>query len=143
MEVPAPDVAQFALEAYPVLLRDCGFPACHGAPDRFFRIYGPGRTRLLPDTPPFAPATADELSQSYARARSMLASQTSVLDAPLLRKPLARAAGGAKHRGDDKWGQNVYASTEDPGYVAVRTWALSHQPEGEPDDPSASDEEAP
>lgn len=127
LRIPAPDVVSFELEAYPILLRDCGFPECHGSTARFFRIFGPGRTRLLEDTLTFAPATPEELEQSYSRARSMLAHQTSVIDGWLLRKPLAVSAGGAEHGGEDKWGRNVYESTDAPGYVALYKWAISHQ----------------
>src|ERR1700755_2646142 len=35
----------FTNDVIPVLLRDCGFQACHGSPERFFRVWGPGRTR--------------------------------------------------------------------------------------------------
>jgi hypothetical protein len=125
--IPAPEVAKFELEAYPVLLRDCGFPACHGSHDRFFRVFGPGRSRLLETTPMFSPATADELSQSYARARSMLSNQGSVLESWLLRNPLAASAGGAHHGGEDHWGRNVYQNADAPGYLTIRAWALSHE----------------
>jgi hypothetical protein len=122
--VPAPDVATFELDVYPVLLRDCGFPECHGSPDRFFRVYGPGRSRLNKETLTFAPATPDELEQSYDRARSMLAHQTSVTESWLLRKPLAVAAGGAEHGGEDRWGRNVYETTDTPGYQPLYRWAV-------------------
>jgi hypothetical protein len=108
LHIPAPDVASFELEAYPILLRDCGFPECHGSTARFFRIFGPGRTRLLKET-------------------LMLAHQTSVIDGWLLRKPLAVAAGGAEHGGEDKWGRNIYETTDDLGYVVLYKWAISHQ----------------
>src|SRR5262249_26600164 len=120
-------VASFELTVYPLLLRDCGFPACHGAEGRFFRVFGPGRLRLSESTPTFAPATAAELAQSYARARSMLAHETSVMDSWLLRKPLAREAGGAEHNGEDRYGRNVYASKDAPAYVALMQWAMSQQ----------------
>jgi hypothetical protein len=39
LELPSPNVEEFAADVYPVLLRDCGFPACHGNPERFFRVF--------------------------------------------------------------------------------------------------------
>lgn len=125
LRVPSPDANQFALEVYPLLLRDCGFPACHGDPRRFFRVFGPGRTRLSPELLPGDPATADEIQQSYERARSMLVGEPSIARAALLRKPLAAAAGGAGHGGEDAWGSNIYASPEDPRYQLLRAWALA------------------
>jgi hypothetical protein len=45
---PEVDRAMFEAEVYPILLRDCAFPTCHGNPARFFRVHGPGRSRLDP-----------------------------------------------------------------------------------------------
>jgi hypothetical protein len=128
-----PDMARFAEEAYPVLLRDCGFPACHGDPDRFFRVFGPGRTRFMPavNSDPGDPATGDEITQSYDRARSMIDAKSPTRSL-LLRKPLARAAGGAGHKGVDLLGRNVYASTTDPDYQALRNWVLGLPAAGAP-----------
>ena len=42
---------------FPVLMRDCGFHTCHGSDERFFRIHGPGRARLDPDSKAFDPLT--------------------------------------------------------------------------------------
>lgn len=123
--LPSPSAREFEQSAYPVLLRDCGFPTCHGSAERFFQVYGPGRQRFSPATEPYAPATAEELALTFSRARSMLKGQHGLSDAPLLRKPLAPAAGGAGHRGNDAWDQNVYASESDPGYRALAAWARS------------------
>ena len=126
LTLPAPDRAMFETEVYPVLLRDCGFPECHGSPDRFFQVVGPGRTRLLgEETALFADATAEELSFSYDRARSMLAYESSIDEALLLRKPLAVIAGGGGHKGLDEWDGDVYLYTGDPGYTTLRRWAFT------------------
>jgi hypothetical protein len=127
ISVPTPDKQEFALEVYPVLLRDCGFPECHGSMDRFFRVFGPGRLRISMDVLPYDPATPKEIQESYDRARSMLEGEDSVLDSDFLRKPLAKAAGGAGHKGEDVWGHNVYATTQDPDYQVLVAWALSQQ----------------
>lgn len=127
LDVPSPDATVFASDVYPILLRDCGFPACHGARGRFFQVLGPGRTRELPMTLPDDPATPTEVMFSYTRARSMLANDGSVLESLLLRKPLDKNAGGAGHKGDDNWGRNVYASKTDPAYVLLLRWALASE----------------
>ncbi len=123
LAVPSPNPVAFRTKVYPILLADCGFPACHGDPRRFFTVFGPGRTRLNATTGPFDPATADELAQTYTRARSMLLSPDGVRRSPLLRKPLAVAAGGAGHRGDDLWGASVFASKSDPRFQTLFFWA--------------------
>jgi hypothetical protein len=123
LHVPTPDVQSFELSVYPVLLRDCGFSECHGNPERFFHVYGPGRTRAKPkaELSLNAPATSEELTTTYRRARSMLAYEGSALEhAALLRKPLD---GG--HEGRDEWGNNVYQSVNDPGYQVLLKWALA------------------
>jgi hypothetical protein len=118
LPVPEPSYDAFVSTVYPVLLRDCGFPECHGRPERFFQVFGPGRARRSPATEPYAPATPDELAHGFGRARSMLLGE-----ALLLRKPLAVAVGGAGHEGDDAWQQAVYPSRTAAGYLALEAWA--------------------
>jgi hypothetical protein len=117
--VPAPSRAMFAGEVYPILLRDCGFAACHGDPARAFHLFGPGRLRLDPNTELLDPATEDELAASYERTRAMLlrpAGEDSML---LIRKP---GPGGA-HQGIDANGHNVYAEADDPALQVLAAWA--------------------
>jgi hypothetical protein len=119
------DAERFEASVYPILLRDCGFPACHGAPERFFRVLGPGRSRLLASTHPYDPPTADEVRHSFERTRSMLHDGRDVESSLLLRKPLSLSAGGAGHQGDDGWNQSVYASKNNPAYKVLRDWAAA------------------
>jgi hypothetical protein len=118
-----PDLARFEAEAYPVLLRDCAFPACHASRERFFQVFGPGHVRLDEKTDVLTdPATAEEISYSYDRARSMQFGLAHATDSLLLRKPLEPAAGGSGHQGKDNLGRNVYLSTSDPGYQTLLRW---------------------
>lgn len=123
LAVPGADPVVFQTKVYPILLADCGFPACHGDSHRFFTVFGPGRTRWDTTTGPYEPATPDELAQTYARARSMLLSPDGVRRSPLLRKPLAVSAGGAGHGGDDPWGASVFGSKTDPRFQTLFFWA--------------------
>lgn len=122
VRLSSPDVQSFEVKVYPILLRDCGFPACHGDTRRFFHIFGPGRTRYRPGTETllFAPPTAEELTASYNRTRSMLVTEGDAEDSLLLQKPLE-----AGHEGHDEWGQNVYWTANDPAYQAILGWAKS------------------
>jgi hypothetical protein len=124
VEIPDADTRRFAAEVYPILLADCGFPACHGSGERPLSVYGPGRTRLDPELDAYAPATAEEVALSYARARSMLVDPDGPRRAPLLRKPLAVEAGGAEHGGDDAWGNAVFETKRDPRFEALFFWAI-------------------
>lgn len=125
--LPTPDQLVFEKQVYPLLLRDCGFPACHGDHRRFFRVFGPGRSRYpqVPALELFDPPTAQEIELAYYRARSMLASEDGLEKSPLLRKPLA-----AEHGGVDEWGNNVYRSENDPAYVTLSSWARTLAPTG-------------
>lgn len=120
--------ATFQNDVWPVLVRDCGFPTCHGAPERFLRVLGPGHTRLDPMLDLDAPATAAEIELSYARALSMIDVEDPQ-NSELLLKPLETAAGGSRHEGTDEFGRDVYGSTDDPGFQVLRAWVLS--PAGE------------
>lgn len=139
--IPPADFAQrdfnkFKREVYPVLLRDCGFPACHGHPARFFRVWGPGRVRLPTQTTdangmaistlpePFDVPTIAEQQGTFAFALSMI-EERDVPSSLLLRKPLAVEAGGAGHLGTDSYGRDVYRTTQDSGYVTIARWVLS------------------
>ncbi len=129
--LPAVDPTVFEATVYPVLLSDCGFPACHGNPDRFFAVYGPGRRRLSSSTLPYDPATPEELALTFTRARSMLVDPEGPAKAPLLRKPLAVKAGGAGHGGDDPWGEPIFQTKQDPRYKALFFWATATTGAGE------------
>jgi len=123
LEIPDADTRRFLEDVYPVLLTNCGFPACHGNAARFFVVYGPGRARLDAATDIMADVTAAELALSYTRARSMLIAPGGPTSSLLLRKPLAVSAGGAAHAGDDAWGSAVIQSKRDPRYEALFFWA--------------------
>ncbi|MEM6996482.1 MAG: hypothetical protein AAF721_38615 [Myxococcota bacterium] len=116
--VPAPDYDAFERDIFPLLLRDCGFSACHGREERPFRLYGPYRLRLDSQTAADDPVTAEELWLSYQRTRSMLVA-ADLEDAPLLRKPLP----GGGHDGIEEAGGAVYESDRDPSFVLLRRWA--------------------
>jgi hypothetical protein len=124
----------FQRDVYPVLLRDCAFAACHGAPERFFRVWGPGRTRLATGTgvpEPFDLPTGAELSTSYSLALSMI-DDAHPEQSLLMRKPLAVAAGGAGHLGVDGYGRDVYRTTEDNGFLALASFVYAPPPPAMP-----------
>lgn len=121
LALSSPDRMVFETQVYPVLLRDCGFHACHGSSERFFQVFGPGRGRLLPSTQPIAELAPAEIDHSYARALSMIDSKRPERSL-LLVKPLSTAAGGVGHQGVDSLGRNVYAGKADPGYATLAAW---------------------
>jgi hypothetical protein len=126
--VPEADPIVFRDQVYPILLADCGFNGCHGSTERFFAVFGTARGRLDPATDLDAPPTPEELAVTFTRARSMLISPDGIDHAPLLRKPLAIAAGGARHAGTDPWGKAVFSSQQDPRFQILAAWALAATP---------------
>lgn len=120
----------FRRDVYPLLLRDCGFPACHGSPDRFFRVFGPNRARLDPELELDGPASDIEVRAAYERARSMLASARTPSESLLLRKPLEVDVGGAPHMGVDAFGRDVYPNRDHPSYQTLLAWARGGEEPG-------------
>ena len=114
---------QFQASVYPVLLRDCAFPECHGGEHRFLQLYGPGRVRLDSQSKSADPATDAEMMLSYDRALSLLVTDAELERSELLTKPLEPSAGGQGHKGRDLLGRNVYRSKNDAGYAAIAAWA--------------------
>jgi hypothetical protein len=131
------DISIFQREVYPVLLRDCGFPTCHGSAERQFRVWGPGRVRLDPNDPLFDSkmGSGGDMQQAQEPSQGELnltfASANGFVDARepqrslILRKPLATAAGGSGHLGVDRFGRNVYSSMDSDGYLALSSWVFS------------------
>jgi hypothetical protein len=117
------------------MLRDCGFQACHGSQERFFRVWGAGRTRWDPTltvcekgaAPPctFDQTTAFERDYSLQFTRSMI-DLNNPADSLLLRKPLAVERGGADHAGVDNYGRNVYRTPDDEGYRTIARWVYAY-----------------
>lgn len=127
IEVERHNRALFNDEVYPVLLRDCAFPACHGSEERIFRVYGPGRVRLSTteqQASPFDRATTTEIGRTFE-----LAMAHRNADDPeqslILRKPLAVEAGGTGHYGVDRFGRDVYRTAQDSGYRILEGWVTS------------------
>jgi hypothetical protein len=135
---PMADTAVFRDDVYPILLRDCAFHTCHGSEQRFFRVWGPGRVRLggrsAFDCLPIDDKTmiggrmqcrsTDEIAASFDNARSFIDAKDPSRSL-LLRKPLATEAGGMGHLGVDKFGRNLYRTTDSPGYLAISRWVYS------------------
>jgi hypothetical protein len=129
------DDNEFTNVVMPVLARDCGFQACHGSSERFFRIYGVGRQRLPID--PTAACENDSMPPCYyndlngnERDYSLQIAQSFVDPANpneslLLRKPLAVEAGGSDHSGVDKYGRNVYRTPDDQGFLVIQRWVFN------------------
>lgn len=122
--------------AYPVLMRDCSFFACHGSTDRLFQIWGPKRARLsdasMLDKEAERVLINDEIQATFDMALGFI-DINDPGNSLLLRKGLDPQAGGTGHLALDKYGRNVYRSAASPGYVDLAKWvySLRPKPEGE------------
>lgn len=119
------DRPYFDCKVQPVLTKNCGQLACHGAPDpagRYFRIYGRNRLRddgVLTGNPAMRGAERDH---NFDAARAFV-DLVHPDDSLLLRKPLEQDAGGYFHRGATLYGgANVFATTTDPEYQIIAGW---------------------
>jgi hypothetical protein len=110
-------------QVFPVLMRDCAFHMCHGAEQRFFRLWGSARARLNPETRALAEVLPEEIALSYTRTLSMINARDPG-SSLLLRKPLTPAAGGAGHFGVDSLDRDVFQSTQDPDYLVLAQWVF-------------------
>ncbi|MBK9033262.1 MAG: hypothetical protein IPL61_18650 [Myxococcales bacterium] len=124
--VPDADPVVFKDAVYPILLRDCAFTACHGNPDRFLAVFGPGRAAARGHRPRRA-GHRRGAGRHLHRTRSMLMSPAGS-SARRSCKPLAEADGGVRHRGTDPWGNAIFPSKDDPRFVVLAQWALAGQP---------------
>lgn len=114
------DRDSFRCDVQPVLAARCAFGACHASARRPLRLYAVGRMRLGVGWDRLAePLSADELEANYQSARGF-----AVTDSPLLlSKPLDPRAGGLFHRGQELYGNDdVFTSTDDPGYRLIAAW---------------------
>lgn len=93
--------AEFTGSVAPVL-QGCASGSCHGAPQSDFYIT--------------CGADDDQRAFNFSQAQAFVGS--SVDNSPILRVPLAVAAGGFFHSGGDH-----FSSVNDAGFQAVKTWA--------------------
>jgi hypothetical protein len=119
--VPALDRQAFEQYVEPELMGSCGFSRCHGAEGRPLRIFALAGTRVSPSLSSNNPLTPEEHLANYQRAVSLAAATAAELP-DLLRKPLQLEAGGSGHGGVDRFGQNVFASREDPRWTLLDDW---------------------
>jgi hypothetical protein len=122
-----PDRVVFDAQVWPILVRDCGFSACHGSEPRFFLVFGPGHERLDPAMRVGDMVTPAELQLSYDRTRAMI-DVDDPTNSLLLKKPLEVAAGGSGHEGTDAFGRDVYRSVDDPNFQLLVRWVLGVPP---------------
>ena len=87
--------------------------------NRPFEVYSPEH-RLDPASDA---VTEQELWEEYVGATVFAGRGGAAEDSWLVRKPLARAAGGLPHRGGDG-----YVDTEDPGSALLVDWGRSGGP---------------
>ncbi|MDB4986108.1 MAG: hypothetical protein JWN04_1286 [Myxococcaceae bacterium] len=97
----AQSYADFVLSVQPVLVQRCAGSTCHGSP--------------IADLHLSCGNTDAESRWNYFAALSHVDVTSSLSE--LLRRPLAKQRGGTFHEGG-----SIFASTDDPGYAAIRSW---------------------
>ena len=116
------DVATFVQEVQPVFAKRCANPSCHGSGRRPLEVFAVHTHRLDPAHVYLdAPLTETELERNYHRASAFVLEIDRPEQSLLLLKPLARAAGGARHGGDA-----VFSDRESAEYQALERWIETH-----------------
>lgn len=119
--LPEGDLEVFAASVQPVLAVRCGDPTCHGRVDRPLEIYSAGRHRSDPTRVFLEEAiSSDEIADNARNVAAFTLDTTSAEECAVLRKPLARAAGGVWHGGGE-----IFPSRDDREYRAVLAWLTS------------------
>ena len=114
------DLPDFVCRVQPVTAARCSMTACHGVADHAFRVYSPGKLRLVPQATQVgrdAQLTLDEVAANLASMRGLAPASEAVDASALLRKPLAPSQGGGEHKGGV-----LFASTTDHDYQALRAF---------------------
>jgi hypothetical protein len=125
--MPVGDAATFAATVQPVVDERCATPSCHGRPERPLSLFSPLHYRRDPArTFLDEPLDADELDANVRRTCAFtldLLREHEAVDACLvLRKPLAVAAGGARHEGGE-----IFRAVDDRDYRTLRAWLATVQ----------------
>ncbi|MCC6623909.1 MAG: hypothetical protein IT385_21805 [Deltaproteobacteria bacterium] len=127
MPVPPASYEAWVAEVQPVLAARCAEPTCHGSSSRALEVFALGLHRMDPRAVHRAdPLTDAELRAGFLSSCGFLVDIARPEASLLLRKPLARAAGGAGHAGGV-----VFEDTSDRDYRALSAWVARAFVEGD------------
>ena len=104
--VAALDEPVFRCRIEPILVRDCGYLACHGQAGSPLRLYSMGKLRLGDSSTlaaRTAPITDAERHLNFLSAQAFAVAGVDPEDSWLVRKPLPSSAGGFAHLGGAIW----------------------------------------
>lgn len=121
--LPALDEAYFRCRVQPILTKNCAQLACHGTPDRYYRIYARNRLRygIAGEAQRNSPLNEGERKFNFDATRAFL-NVDKADESLVLKKPLESDAGGFYH-GATKLGlSNVFPSVEASEYQTVLKW---------------------
>ena len=118
------DEAYFRCNVQPILSKNCSMFACHGTPDRYFRLYARNRLRygIADESKRNSFLNASERQLNYNAARAFI--DLNVVDnSLLLKKPLELDAGGYYHGATKLGTSNVFPHIDDSEYKILVKWA--------------------
>lgn len=121
--LPALDEAYFRCRVQPILTKSCSMLACHGTPDRYYRVYARNRLRygIAGEAERVAPLNAGERRHNFEATRAYVDIDAAD-ESLLLKKPLEAAAGGFYHGATRLGKSNVFPSVDDADYAVLRDW---------------------
>lgn len=121
--LPKLDEAYFRCHVQPILTKNCSMLACHGAPERYYRIYARNRLRygIAGEAQRNSQLNEGEAKHNFDAARAYV-DVDHADESLLLRKPLEPDAGGFYH-GATKFSKlNIFANLESTEYETIQKW---------------------
>lgn len=130
--LPSLDEAYFRCKVQPILTKNCSMFACHGTPERAFRLYARNRLRFgIADKAQVGSfLTDDERKLNFEAARAFVDTSSKDLSW-LLKKPLEADAGGYYHGATKLGTSNVFENEKNAEYQVLVKWV-----NGEKGDPT-------
>lgn len=122
--LPTLDEAYFRCRVQPVLTKNCAMLACHGTPDRYYRIYARNRLRygIAGEAERNSVLNAGEARHNFDATRAYV-DVGNEGESLVLKKTLATDAGGFYHGATQLGNANIFPDVEWPEYKVILDWA--------------------
>jgi hypothetical protein len=121
--LPTLDEAYFRCNVQPILTQNCAMLACHGTPDRYFRLYARNRLRygIAGEEERGVKLNEGEAKHNFDATRAYV-DLAHPEESMLLRKPLESDAGGFYHGATLFGKSNIFPDTKWAEYKTILDW---------------------
>jgi hypothetical protein len=121
--LPELDEAYFRCHVQPILTKNCSMFACHGTPERYYRIYARNRLRygIADESKRNSQLNEGERKHNFDATRAFVDIDKAD-ESLILKKPLEADAGGFYHGATKLGTANVFPSIEAGEYTTILKW---------------------